>query len=99
MIKPWRVSLELGRDDGAPLSDEGIGRLTQLLTGDRIRPVIAPGDSGAVVAQLTIEATNDMAARSAAEAMLRDRANTVWTALGLPPFTIAFVGIEEEGEG
>jgi hypothetical protein len=36
-----------------------------------------------------------MAARSAAERMLRDGANTVWLAQGLPPFTITFVDATE----
>jgi len=44
---------------------------------------------------VTLDARDDMAARSAAERMLRDGANTVWSARGLPPFTIAFTDVAE----
>ena len=85
------VRLELARDDNGPLSDDGITDLTDLLDEARVHPVLTRGDSGTVLVQLTTEARDDMAARSAAEALLRDRANKVWLARGLPPFTIAFI--------
>jgi hypothetical protein len=47
---------------------------------------------------MTIDAKNDRAARAAAEAMLRERAQQVWTTLGLPPFTITFVEARPEGD-
>jgi hypothetical protein len=91
MIKTWVVRVELARDDDVALSDEGIDALTQLLVEDRVKPVLSRGNSGTVLVQMTIEARDDMAARSAAERVLRDGATTVWSARGLPPFTIAFV--------
>jgi hypothetical protein len=39
-----------------------------------------------------------MAARAAAESMLQDRARKVWLALGLPPFTVAFVDAKLKGD-
>jgi hypothetical protein len=44
---------------------------------------------------MTVDADDDMAARWAAENTLRVGANEVWTARGLPPFTIAFVDATE----
>jgi hypothetical protein len=98
MVKPWLVWLELARDDGAPLSDEGITELTDLLTQDGVKPELNRKGPGTMAVRLTLPATNDMAARSAAEETLRDRAQQVWTALGLPPFTIAFVETKLESE-
>ena len=95
MVKAWLVRLELARDDDGSLSDEGIGALTDLLAEDHVKPVLTRGDSGTVLVQLTLDARDEMAARSAAEHMLRDGANTVWSARGLPPFTIAFVEVTE----
>jgi hypothetical protein len=95
MISAWQVRLELARDDDGPLSDEGIEALTQLLVEHQVNPVLTRGASGTVLVQMTLDARTDMAARAAAEQMLRDGANTVWSALGLPPFTIAFVDVEE----
>jgi len=95
MVKAWLVRLELARDDDGSLSDEGIGALTDLLAEDHVKPVLTRGDSGTVLVQLTLDARDEMAARSAAEHMLRDGANTVWSARGLPPFTIAFVDVTE----
>ncbi len=91
MVKAWLVWLELARDDGGSLSDEGIVELTDLLTKNRVQPLFTRRDSGTVLVQMTLDATNDRAARTAAESMLRDRAHKVWLALGLPPFTITFV--------
>ncbi len=95
MVKAWLVRLELARDDDGSLSDEGIGALTDLLAEDHVKPVLTRGDSGTVLVQLTLDARDEMAARSAAEHLLRDGANTVWSARGLPPFTIAFVDVTE----
>ncbi len=95
MVKTWLVRLEVARDDAGPLSDEGIEALTRLLAEDHAKPVLTRGDSGTVLVQVTVDARTDMAARFAAESMLRNGANTVWSALGLPPFTIAFVDATE----
>jgi hypothetical protein len=95
MIKTWVVRVELARDDAGALSDEGLDALTQLLVEEHVKPVLSRGDSGTVQVQMTIEARDDNAARSAAERALRDGANTVWAARGLPPFTIAFVDASE----
>ena len=95
MIKTWLVRLELARDDDELLSDEEIDALTQLLAEGQEKPVIIRGQSGTVLVQFTIDARDDRAARSAAEHMLRDGANSVWSARGLPPFTIAFVDATE----
>jgi hypothetical protein len=95
MIKTWLVRLEVARDDDGILTDEAIEALTQLLAERDVKPVLGRGDSGTVHVQMTIDATDQMAARSAAERMLREGANTVWSARGLPPFTIAFVGATE----
>ena len=91
MVKQWLVRLELARDDDGQLSDEGVAELTKRLTEDLGQPVLSRGDSGTVLVQMTLEATNESAARAAAERMLRDRAQAVWVSLGLPPFTITFV--------
>jgi len=91
MVKTWVVRLALARDDDGSVSDEGIAALTEMLAANQVEPDLTRGDSGTVLVQMTLEARDDMAARSAAEAMLRKGANTVWSALGLPPFTIAFV--------
>jgi hypothetical protein len=95
MVKTWQVRLELARDDDAPLGDEGVDALTQLLTEGGVKPVLTRGDSGTVLVQMTIDAGDHMSARSAGERLLRDGANDVWSALGLPPFTIAFVDAME----
>jgi len=95
MVETWLVRLELARDDDGSLSDEGIVALTDLLAEDHVKPVLTRGDSGTVLVQVTLDARDDMAARSAAERMLRDGANTVWSARGLPPFTIAFTDVAE----
>ena len=98
MVKTWFVWLELARDDGGPLSDEGIVELTDLLTKDGVKPELSRQGPETIAVRLTLDATNDQAARSAAESTLRDRAHQVWSALGLPPFTIAFVETKLEGE-
>jgi len=95
MVKTWLVRLELARDDDGSLSDEGVDALTSLLAEDQVQPVLTRGDSGTVLVQMTLDARDDMAARSAAERMLREGANRVWSALGLPPFTIAFLDATE----
>jgi hypothetical protein len=97
MVKTWLVRLELARDDDGPLSDEGVGELTQRLMEDLGQPVLSRGDSGTVLVQMTLDANNESAARAAAERMLRDRAQAVWVTLGLPPFTITFVDARLEG--
>jgi len=95
MVKSWLVRLELARDDNGSLSDEGIEALAKLLAKGYAKPVLTRGDAGTVLVQLTLEARDDMAAKSAAERTLREGANSVWSALGLPPFTIAFVDATE----
>jgi hypothetical protein len=95
MIKTWLIRLELARDDNGLLSDDGIDALTRLLVEGNGKPVVTRGDSGTVLIQMTLQARDDMAARSAAERMLRDGANAVWLAQGLPPFTITFVDATE----
>lgn len=94
-MKTWVVRLEVARDDDGPISDEGIASLTQLLQERDVKPVVAGGESGTVHVQMTIDANDDMAARSLAERALREGANTVWSAHGLPPFTIVFVEANE----
>jgi len=98
MIKPWVVRLELARDDGGSLSDEGIGELADMLTKNDAQPVLTRTDAGTVLVQMTVDATNDMGARAAAESILRDHAQSVWSRLGLPPFTITFVEAKPEGD-
>jgi hypothetical protein len=95
MDKPWVVRLEVARDDDGALSDEGIAALTQLLAERQVKPVVTRGDSGTILVQMAVEARDDRAARAAAEQLLRDGANTVWSEFGLPPFTIAFVDATE----
>jgi hypothetical protein len=98
MIKAWIVWLELARDDGGSLSDAAVGELADMLTMNHAQPVLTRPDSGTVLVQMTVDARNDMAARAAAESMLRDRAQSVWSTLGLPPFTITFVEAKLEGD-
>jgi len=95
MLKSWLVRLELARDDDGSLSDQGIDALTQLLAEGGVNPLLTHGDSGTVLVQMTLDGRDRVSARSTAERMLRDGANTVWAALGLPPFTIAFVDATE----
>jgi hypothetical protein len=95
MVTSWLVRLELARDDDGSLSDDGIDALTRQLAEGNVKPVLTRGDSGTVLVQMTLDARDDVGARYAAEHMLRDGANRVWSALGLPPFTIAFVDATE----
>jgi hypothetical protein len=94
MIREWRVSVEVARDDHTPLTDVGIERLNELLVDGR--PVIDRQDSGAVLVRMTVDATSEWAARSAAEDKMRAAADDVWAELGLPPFTITFVEVAPE---
>jgi len=91
MRRSWVVRLEIARDDGGALGDDGVGELTELLASSGVDPVLGLGDEGTVLVQMTVVATSDMAARSEAERTLRDRAQGLWAKLGLPPFTISFV--------
>ncbi len=95
MVKTWLVRLQLSRDDDGSLSDQGIEALTQLLAEDKASPIVTRGDSGTVLVQVTLQARDDRAARSAAEQALRDGATKVWSSLGLPPFTIAYIDATE----
>jgi len=97
MIKTWRVRLELARDDDGPVSDEGVDALTRLLAEDDLKPVLSRGEMSAVIVQVTLDARDDRLARSAAEHVLNDHASTVWSTLGLPPFSITFVDATEDG--
>jgi hypothetical protein len=83
------VSLELTRDDGGALDDEGLRQLNEQLAEAGMKPVLSRPDPGTVLVKLTVDARNDMEARSAAERVLREEASEVWSARGLPPFTIA----------
>lgn len=91
MITPWRVRLELARDDGGPVGEDGVRELTRRLTESGVSPVLSTGDAGAVLVEMRVQGKDDRSARNAAEARLREGAQEVWTALHLPPFTIVFV--------
>jgi hypothetical protein len=91
VVHPWVVSLELTRDDGVALDDDGLGQLSDQLAAAGMRPVLSRPDPGTVLAQMTVAARSDMEALSAAEDALRNGANAVWSAQGLPPFTISTV--------
>jgi hypothetical protein len=95
MVSTWVVRLEVARDDDGGLSDEGLADLTKLLSAHDVQPVVTRGDSGTVLVHMTLDARNDRAAGSAAELMLRESAQTVWSALGLPPFTIRIVDVTQ----
>jgi hypothetical protein len=95
MMKTWRVRLELARDDDGSLTEEGIDALAGLLTDGGVKPLLTHGDSGTVLVQMTLDGRDQVAAKSAAERMLRDCATSMWAAHGLPPFTIAFVDATE----
>ncbi|HEX9124726.1 MAG TPA: hypothetical protein VF984_15425 [Actinomycetota bacterium] len=97
MITAWLVRLELARDDDELLSDEQMGELSNVLAANQMLPVLSRGDSGTVRVQVTVQATGDQAARSAAERMLRDRASELWAAHGLPPFTISLIEVKPDG--
>jgi len=94
VIKRWRVSVEVARDDHAPLTDAAVERLTEVLPDDRV--VVERQDARAVLVAMTIAATGEWAARSTAESKLRAAADDVWAEFGLPPFTITFVEIASE---
>ena len=85
----WRVSVEVGRDDHAPLTADGVGKLTNALADERT--VVTPQPSGTVLVGMTVDGTSEWAARSSAEEALRAAANVVWAELGLPPFTVRFI--------
>jgi hypothetical protein len=85
MVKTWRVRLELARDDDGSLSDEAVDALTHLLTESQEEPVLSRGDDGTVLVQMTVDADNDMGARSAAESTLRHSANSILMAVQAPP--------------
>jgi hypothetical protein len=89
VVHPWVVSLELTRDDGVALDDESLGQLNDQLAAAGMKPVLSRPDPGTVLAQLTVAARSDMEARSAADDALRSGATAVWSAQGLPPFTIS----------
>ena len=96
MVRSWVVRLGLARDDGVSLSDDGVRELTELLTQNQVLPVLTRGeDPGDLVVQMTVKATGDTAARSAAERALSDRAHKLWATLGLPPFTITFLDVTQ----
>jgi hypothetical protein len=85
------VSLELTRDDGVALDDAGLAQLNDQLAAAGLKPVLSRPDPGTVLAQLTVAARSDMEARGAAEDALKIGADAVWSAQGLPPFTISAV--------
>ncbi len=93
------VRLEIARDDNGALSDAAVQDLTARLTEDRVQPALSRGESGTILVQMTVTANTDIAAQSAAESLLRARANTIWLGLGLPPFTITFVEAKLAGRG
>ena len=97
MVKPWRVSLRIARDDHAPLTDEVVGRLSAGLADDRV--VVDREGAGSVVVRVTVDAREEWAARSAAEAALRAAADAVWGELELPPFTITFMDVAAQSAG
>jgi hypothetical protein len=98
MVGAWAVSLELTRDDGGALDDKGLDDLTSALTAAGMKPALSRPDPGTVLVKVTVAARSDMEARSAAERALRDGANTVWSAQGLPPFTISSLEAKREGD-
>jgi hypothetical protein len=89
VVEPWVVSLELTRDDGGALDDQGLAQLNDHLSQAGMKPVLSRPDPGTVLVNLTVPARSDMEARSGAEHALRDGATAVWSAQSLPPFTIA----------
>jgi hypothetical protein len=91
VIRAWRVALGLARDDGGPIGEDAVARLLDLLRQDGLEPQLDREGASAIVARMRLDATDDRAARSAAEGALGTRAHQVWSALGLPPFTITFV--------
>jgi hypothetical protein len=91
MVRPWLVRLELARDDNGSLTDQGLADLTDGLTKAGAQPALTRGDSGTLLVEMTVDANNREDAKSGGQALLREQANRVWLALGLPPFTIAFV--------
>jgi len=91
VVEPWLVSLELTRDDGVALDDEGLRQLNDQLAEAGTKPVLSRPDPGTVLVRMTVGARNELEARSAAEDVLREKAGTVWSAQGLPPFSIAAV--------
>jgi hypothetical protein len=98
VVEPWLVSLELTRDDGGALDDDGLRQLDEQLSKAGLKPVLSRPDPGTVLVKLTVGARSDMEARSAAERVLRGGASTVWSARGLPPFTIAVLEAARPGD-
>jgi hypothetical protein len=95
MISSWVVRVGLARDDGVSLGDDVIRKLASLLTLNGVHPLLTPGVSGNVIVQMTVEATSETTARSAAERAVGERAHEVWATLALPPFTITFVDAKQ----
>jgi|SRR2546425_5632843 len=98
MVGAWAVSLELTRDDGGALDDKGLDDLNKALAAAGMKPLLSRPDPGTVLVKVTVAARSDMEARSAAERALRDGANAVWSAQGLPPFTISALEAKRAGD-
>jgi hypothetical protein len=92
------VALELTRDDGGALDDQGLAQLGGHLINAGLSPVLSRPDAGTVLVNVTVQARSDAEARSAAEHALRDGANAVWAEQGLPPFTIAALSAVRPGD-
>jgi hypothetical protein len=98
VVEPWVVSLELTRDDGGALDDKGLAQLNDHLSQAGMKPALSRPDAGTVLVNVTVPARSEMEARSAAEHALRDGATAVWSAQGLPPFTIAALSAIRPGD-
>jgi hypothetical protein len=95
MNKIWLVRLEVARDDNGAVSDEGVAALTKLLDVAPAKPILSRGESGSIFVELTVDGNDEQAARSTAQGLLRESANTVWRDLGLSPFTISVVEVTQ----
>ena len=99
MVKTWRVRLHVGRDDAMALTGGAVDALTDDLAASPVSPEVAAGEGGVIVVQMSVEARTDRDAIGAAERVLRESAQRVWSTLGLPPFTISAVEVSDGTEG
>jgi len=68
-----------------------MNQLADSLTKRGAEPVLRHSEGGAVLVSMTVDGRNELEARSTAQNVLREAAGAVWSALGLPPFTITLV--------
>lgn len=73
------------------LGDGAVEALATDLATAPVSSTVTAGDGGVIAVEMSVQARTDRDAMSAAERVLRESAQRIWTTLGLPPFTISAV--------